>query len=870
MMEGGDHPVRENHVESTESPMNKEKSQQITFSRKEQAIVLRYFLLYLFLFIIFISIITFFLYQNELTLQRYNYLAHENKEIDLPLSTMAGTLKVFISDLLIISEKNEIQNILGNDNEKLREALGMEFLSQMGRNKIFKEICLIDLQGHELVKTVFVNNEPVIIPSMKLTLRNDRMTLSLLEKLKNRTLFISPIEPLENRSAAPDYRDSSFRLGKLVYDRNGRKRAVLLIQYYAMHIMEEFKRLSSNTMGDMLLLDGRGRLITEVSSQKSEALGASKDFTARYSGEWKRISVEEVGQFVTKNGIFTFRTVYPLQGISEFQSRRFPSENPLILKEDEKVACIKIISIISPDRMMEPVCRFFNRILILDILVLIPLAALSWFFARTKVTRIKAEEALKESEARYSTVVENAKDGVIVVKNDIIVFANRAMEIITGFRNDELTGIPFTKLLLPECRNVMDSLKIHECQSSPVYEAGISGINDNIRDVEISSDQVTMKGENVTIAIIRDITDRKKAEAEVKKLRDEFIYTLVHDMKGPLTSVNAYLKLISDPRFGGISEKKLGFIDIIKSSLDLLLSMINNITNASRLDEGMMEYNLDDWRIAELFDELHKTFEALAFISSIKLTFDYGPDLWIHGDREKLREVFHNLISNAFRYTTKGGAITITVREREKDCEVRVSDTGYGIPEAELGNLFKKFSQVKGERQGTGLGLYIVKSIIEAHGSDISVESTVGKGTTFIFTLARGIDRKPAEAALQKIMLVCDDEGVTALLSGVLKQDGFPVIHETSGKTALLKIPDEQPALIVIYQKIAETDIVTFGKEYRKNTAGNSSPTLLVASGTDSEWEGLFSRIVPLPLNVTHFRETKRELLGIKVSIKSL
>ncbi|MGV8119333.1 MAG: ATP-binding protein [Candidatus Xenobiia bacterium LiM19] len=803
-------------------------------------------------------------------MQKYNYMVHENKEIDLPLSTMAGTLKVFISDLLIISEKNEIQNILGNDNEKLREALGLEFFSHMKRSRIFKEICLIDLQGHELVKAVLNNNEPVIIPSRQLTLRNDQVTLSLLEKLNNRSLFISPIEPVVHNSASPGDSTSSLDLGKLVYDRKGRKKAVLLIQYYAKHILEEFKRLSSNSIGDMLLLDGKGRLITEVSPQKSEALGRSEDFTIKYSGEWKRIADEEVGQFVTKKGIFTFRTIYPLRGVSEFQSRRFQDENPLILKEDEKAACIKIVSVISPDRMMEPVYRFSNRILILDILILIPLAALSWLFARTKVIRIKAEEALKESEARYSTVVENAKDGVIVVKNDTIVFANRAMEIITGFSNDELTGIPFTKLMLPECRNVMDSMKIHECQSAPVYEARLCGINDNIRDVEISSDHATVKGESVTIAIIRDITDRKKAEAEVKKLRDEFIYTLVHDMKGPLTSVNAYLKLISDPRFGEISDQKIGFIDIIKSSLDLLLSMINNITNASRLDEGMMEYNLYDWRIAELFDELQKTFEALAFISSIKLTFDYDPDLWIHGDKEKLRDVFHNLISNAFRYTSKGGAVTITVREREKDCEVRVSDTGYGIPEADLGNLFKKFSQVKGERQGTGLGLYIVKSIIEAHGSNISVESAVGKGTTFIFTLTRAIDRKTAEVALQKIMLVCDDEGVTALLSGVLKQDGFPVIHETSGKAALLKIADERPALILIYQKIAETDIVTFGKEYRKNTAVNSAPTLLIASGTDSEWEGLFSRIVPLPLNVTHFRETKRELLGIEVSIKSL
>jgi PAS domain S-box-containing protein len=855
--------------------MNREKPQKIMFSRAERLLVLKYFFFYLSFFVIFVAIVTTLLTGNEIALQRHYYSLHENREIDLPAGAMAGRLQALITDLLIISEKNEIQNMNDSRDLKYREALGREFFTQMKRNRIFKEICLVDPRGYELVKVVFRNDEPVLVTPEQLTLRNDPATLSILKKLNGSTLSFSPFEPERNERGEIGFQNSSLNLGKLIYDRTGRKQAVLLIQYYTTHVLDEFTHLSSNAIGDVFLLNEKGRLITCVGDEglKTPTPEDSGMFLSDFGEEWKKISAEDSGQFINSKGIFTFRTIYPLLGMNRFQSSISKNDKLEIEKHDEKALYVKVVSVISHQRLLEPVTRFMKRLLILDFLVLIPLAALSWLFARTRTIRIKAEEALKESEARYSTVVENAKDGVIMLKNGTIVFVNRAMETITGYSNAELIHTQFLKILSPECHSVMDDVNSGDTctdQTHPVYEARLRGKNECIRDVEISSDKVTVKGEEVTIAIVRDITDRKKAEENIKKMRDEFIYTLVHDMKGPLTSVNAYLKLISDPRFGEISDKKVGFIDIIKSSLDILLSMINNITNASRLDEGMMDYNFDDWRLEELLDELRKTFEALALISSVKLSFECSPSIWIHGDRDKIREVFHNLISNAFRYTPRDGEITITVKETDGRCEIRVNDTGYGIPETQLGNIFKKFTQVKGERRGTGLGLYIVKSIVEAHGSGISVESNVGKGTSFIFTLPRGTGVKQVEAPLQKVMLICDDEGATDLISGVMKKDGFPVIHEASGKAALQRISEERPALVVLYHKIADMDIVTFGREYRKNSQGNSAPVLLIASGFNSEWNELFSRMVPLPLNMAHFKETQRELMGIEVSIRSL
>ncbi|MGV8119837.1 MAG: sensor histidine kinase [Candidatus Xenobiia bacterium LiM19] len=236
----------------------------------------------------------------------------------------------------------------------------------------------------------------------------------------------------------------------------------------------------------------------------------------------------------------------------------------------------------------------------------------------------------------------------------------------------------------------------------------------------------------------------KETELKLKKAREEFVAILTHDLKSPLSSIMAYSQLVGDLRAGEISEKKRHFVQIIQKSCEVMLSMINNIVSASKLEDGMMDYHHEDFSLSELFTELTNTFIPLAESGSISLELSCPPDVYAKGDRTKLRQVFYNLISNALRYTQEGGRIYAAAVPQEARISIEVSDTGRGIPENMLKAVFQKFVQTKGERAGSGLGLYIVKSFLEGHGSNVTIESSPDTGTRFLFTIPAGKNATPA------------------------------------------------------------------------------------------------------------------------------
>jgi signal transduction histidine kinase len=177
---------------------------------------------------------------------------------------------------------------------------------------------------------------------------------------------------------------------------------------------------------------------------------------------------------------------------------------------------------------------------------------------------------------------------------------------------------------------------------------------------------------------------------------------------------------------------------MFRSSIDTLLSMVNNIVHTSIIDADRMNYALEDFTLSVLLRELSLTFEATAMLGGITLDFSCPQDICVRADREKIHMVFYNLLSNAFRYTPYGGSIAIKALPEGDTVTIIVSDTGQGIAESEYDKVFQKFSRVKGELRGTGMGLYIVRNILKGHGSDIRFESAMGKGTKFFFSLAQG------------------------------------------------------------------------------------------------------------------------------------
>lgn len=232
---------------------------------------------------------------------------------------------------------------------------------------------------------------------------------------------------------------------------------------------------------------------------------------------------------------------------------------------------------------------------------------------------------------------------------------------------------------------------------------------------------------------IKFFYDQLLVEREkVERMKEDFLAMVTHDLKTPLTSIIGNTQLLMlQKKLADDKTDSLRAIDIASRNL---LFLVNNLLNVMRMDSGMMTYAPEDFPLERLAEEVVAMVSPLAQRKNVKLTFHPSKG-WVHADMEKIRQVLSNLLSNAIKFTPQTGAVSLTHRQDGGKIVVEVSDTGPGITKEDQSRLFQKFSQKKGERGGTGLGLYIVKKMLDLHGSEIEVKSEPGKGTTFFFCL---------------------------------------------------------------------------------------------------------------------------------------
>ena len=225
--------------------------------------------------------------------------------------------------------------------------------------------------------------------------------------------------------------------------------------------------------------------------------------------------------------------------------------------------------------------------------------------------------------------------------------------------------------------------------------------------------------------------------AELDRMKAEFISVASHELKTPLNVIGGYAELLDDGIYGPLEPKQHEALESIQDQTRTLTDLVNQLLDLSRIEAGGFRVELMDVESAELFGAVRRMFEPLAKQKSIDFQVvvdDMFPHV-LRADPDRLRnEVLGNLLSNAFKFTPEGGRIVLTAHPANGErVGIDVSDTGGGIPSDELEHIFDKFYQVGPEAraQGSGLGLAIAREIVEAHGGEISAQSTRGKGTTF-------------------------------------------------------------------------------------------------------------------------------------------
>lgn len=227
---------------------------------------------------------------------------------------------------------------------------------------------------------------------------------------------------------------------------------------------------------------------------------------------------------------------------------------------------------------------------------------------------------------------------------------------------------------------------------------------------------------------------------ELDRLKSAFVSIVSHELRTPMTSIKGYVENMLDGLTGALTEKQVHYLSRVKHNAERLTRMINDLLDLSRIEAGRVELNLGPVPVRDLTAEVVEAFQPIAQQKRLRLLAQHeGETAEIRADRDKLLQILTNLIQNAFKFTQDGGEIRVETRGvGEGYVEFCVADTGCGIPAHELSRVFERFyrgESVQAEQRGAGLGLAITKSLVELHGGQIWVESTVGQGSRFHFTI---------------------------------------------------------------------------------------------------------------------------------------
>lgn len=239
---------------------------------------------------------------------------------------------------------------------------------------------------------------------------------------------------------------------------------------------------------------------------------------------------------------------------------------------------------------------------------------------------------------------------------------------------------------------------------------------------------------------INTIRNEKERFEALDQLKSRFFANISHEFRTPLTLVMGPVQQVME-----IEEnpKKHQLLQLANRNAGRLLQLINQLLDLSKLEAGKMELKIQECNFSELLKGITMSFESLAERRSIRLNFvSQNDDLLLFADQGKMEQIFYNLLSNAFKFTEKNGEVSVMLTEENEQVLVRVRDTGIGIPAERLPYIFNRFYQVDSsetrEQEGTGIGLALVKELVQLHQGQIQVESVAGKGTTFVLSLPKG------------------------------------------------------------------------------------------------------------------------------------
>ena len=338
-------------------------------------------------------------------------------------------------------------------------------------------------------------------------------------------------------------------------------------------------------------------------------------------------------------------------------------------------------------------------------------------------------DEMSREKNKFETILTNMTDGIIAVNAEgVVIHANPAAYKIFNIREEDLYNRNFD-----DAAEKLDlGITFNDILNDSDKNYNILSINNliiKISVVQIINEQNEAEG---AMLVLQDVTEQEKLD----RMRKEFVANVSHELRTPLTTIRSYTETLLE---GALDNKDytMNFLNVINSESERMTRLVKDLLQLSKLDYDKMEWNMKRLSILNILRDCVVKMEMAAKQKNQSLSFEAIGELCeINGDKDRIEQVIINIISNAIKYTPENGSIKMTAKRLKDNVEIRIADSGIGIPKEDLPRLFERFYRVDKARSramgGTGLGLSIAKNIVEAHKGSIRIESEYGKGSEVI------------------------------------------------------------------------------------------------------------------------------------------
>lgn len=459
-------------------------------------------------------------------------------------------------------------------------------------------------------------------------------------------------------------------------------------------------------------------------------------------------------------------------------------------------------------------------------------------------TRKKSELALKESEEKYRTVIENATEGVAILQNNAIVYVNPYITDLLSYNKETILGKAFNYFVKKKEGGLRSDYLIKSGTTNKliIYETILVNKKGKEILVEINTCRIVFNKKLSKLVLVRDISEVKKAEKlayeleaekQASKIKQQFLANMGHEIRTPMNGIIGMSELL---RSSVESSKNKELANIINQSSYKLMKLINEIFEYTKLDSGKVLVREDEFDLKSLFKDIYTLFSAIAMQKNLEFRIIEPGNFpgTVFTDRKRLTQILTNLISNAFKFTSKGHVvIKYEIVEKkvsgEKALKIDIEDTGIGIDDNDQKKLFNVFTQIdsKDSRvyEGTGIGLVTAKEMVELLGGQIYLKSELGVGSTFTVeipfasfhsekieldynTLSNG------NASNLKVLAVESDSDSKKMLNAIIKSTGGEVVF-TNWDAINHKVFKDFNFLILEYSSLLITKLEELRKFYK-------------------------------------------------------